>query len=114
MNTCKVTPSQNQYFLTAWAQAIKQLQFSRVKDVNFSWIAKNEKVTELQHGKQLNGVNIHFSRREPFEILPDEDKNKIVVAMFAWDGNSYVGNEYWEGYLSASGKYLDTRWEIIK
>jgi len=99
----QVSSTQNEYFLAAWAQALKQLRLSRVKDVNFSWIATNDNITELQQGKQLNGINIHFSKREPFQCLADEDKNKLVVAMFAWDGNSYVGNEYWQGYLSASG-----------
>ena len=27
----------------------------------------------------------------------------LIVAMFAWDGNSYIGNEFWSGYLHASG-----------
>ena len=27
---------------------------------------------------------------------------KLLVANFPWDGNSYVGNEYWMGMLSAS------------
>jgi len=46
---------------------------------------------------------IHFSRRNPFDALSTEDSSKLVVAMFAWDGNSFVGNEYWNGMLSASG-----------
>ena len=42
-------------------------------------------------------------QRDPFAPLPENKKEKLVVAMFAWDGNSYVGNEYWNGMLSASG-----------
>ena len=35
--------------------------------------------------------------------MTTQDEEKLVVAMFAWDGNAFIGNEYWEGALSASG-----------
>ena len=42
---------------------------------------------------ELFCFSIHF-QRDPFARLPKESAHKLVVAMFAWDGNSYVGKEY--------------------
>ena len=76
-----------------------------MKNVNFSYISKLSAVPELQDGADFPGsdIRINFSRRDPFSPLAGADQDKLVVAMFAWDGNSYVGNEYWDGLLSASG-----------
>ena len=47
-------------------------------------------------------VRIHFSRRDPADPLEGPDRGKLLVAMYAWDGNAFPGNEYWLGALSGA------------
>jgi hypothetical protein len=71
-----------------------------ISDLDFSWFPSGTTCGGIRDGGRVGDVTIHFSGRAPAD--PIEEK-RLVVAMYAWDGNSYPGNEYWEGALAASG-----------
>jgi len=54
-------------------------------------------------GNTSPGIRVLYSKRSPAVPLTGADADKLLVAMFAWDGNAYPGNEFWMNSLSASG-----------
>jgi hypothetical protein len=49
-----------------------------------------------------NNIRMHFTKRDPAALLlneeggevPEEEETRLLVAMYAWDGNSYPGIVY--------------------
>jgi len=97
----KILDQQEAWYVDAFLDAVRSADLPNVAHLEFQWIAAAD-TTAAVADKVGRTIPVSSTRDAPATPTATQT-NTLVVAMFAWDANAYVGNEYWCHNLHSSG-----------
>lgn len=97
---------QPETYLEGFMDALDEFghKMENIGTLDFSYIGvAAPTMNKIKSLAAAHGIDSVFSHRNPADRLPTSKADELLVVSFAWDSNSFPGNEFWVEMLSASG-----------